>query len=118
MSKKKNTEALLNSLNSRNYLITVGEKIRQRREECGLSQQKLAEKTGLTIQCISYLELGNREPRALTLLKIALVLSCSTDYLLRDDPCIVDFVVFFSRMGKIDPDRIGELFEELERFIR
>ena len=28
------------------------------------------------------------------------------------------FVVFFSRMGKIDPDRIGELFEELERFIR
>lgn len=57
-------------------------KLKTRREELGLSQEKLAEKAGVTKQAISAYELGSRVPGAGVLALIADALNCSTDYLL------------------------------------
>lgn len=49
----------------------VSERIRHFREQAGLTQQELAEKTGLRQSHISRLEQGHHSPSALTLEKIA-----------------------------------------------
>ncbi len=52
------------------------------RQEKGLTQQRLADKLGLTAQAISKYETGGSLPEIDTLKAIATVLGCSTDYLL------------------------------------
>ena len=53
--------------------------LRQRR---GLTQQRLADKLGVTAQAVSKYETGQSLPDVQTLKSIAAVLGCTTDYLL------------------------------------
>ena len=102
----------------KNELRMIGRRIRNTRLERGLSQSELAAQVGVSEQCISYIERGTREPYALNLLKIAQELSCSTDYLLRGSIHSCDVFVFFSRLGRIDPERINDFFSAVEKFSR
>lgn len=52
-------------------LILLGQAIRTRREQLGLSQEKLAEQCGFDRTYISMLERGKRNPSLLNLLKLA-----------------------------------------------
>ena len=52
-------------------LIPLAEAIRRRREELGLSQEKLADRCGFDRTYISMLERGRRNPAFLNLLKLA-----------------------------------------------
>ena len=58
------------------------ERLAMLRQERGLTQQRLADKLGLTAQAISKYEKGISLPEVDTLKSIATVLDCSTDYLL------------------------------------
>lgn len=61
----------------------IGEVIRKKRVEYGLSQQKLAEKSGININTISNLERGcGSKPSLVTLVKIADYFDISIDYLI------------------------------------
>jgi transcriptional regulator with XRE-family HTH domain len=60
----------------------VGPKIASRREQIGLSQEELADLSGLHRTAISLLELGKRAPRIVTLFVIAGVLEVSPSDLL------------------------------------
>jgi DNA-binding Xre family transcriptional regulator len=68
---------------------TLGGRLHYAREACNMSQQELAERSGLRFQNISRLETDRREHvRSDTLRRLAEALGCSTDYLvgLTDNP--------------------------------
>jgi len=63
--------------------MSLGERIRQRRERLGLSQQDLALKTRMRQNVISRLEHGDTpNPGADVLKRLATALRCSVDWLL------------------------------------
>jgi transcriptional regulator with XRE-family HTH domain len=59
-------------------LVTLGLNVRRRREELGLTQEKLAEKAELDQTYISGIERGLRNPGILNIAKLAKGLSMST----------------------------------------
>ena len=63
-------------------MVEFGEKLKQIREEKGLTQQSLAEKLYVTRQAVSRWECGARYPDLLTAKKIATILNTSLDELL------------------------------------
>lgn len=64
---------------------TVGERIREVREEMRMTQDRLADVTGLSKGFLSDVENNKRNIGAQNLLKIANVLGASVDYLLRGE---------------------------------
>ena len=62
--------------------MNLGQRIRQRRKELKLTEQELAEATGVTGQYISLIEVGNTVPSLATLIKLAEQLGSSTDFLI------------------------------------
>lgn len=62
--------------------MTIGERIKQRREELGLSQSGLARRTRLTPAAIWQYEHGDRSPSSEALAELARALKVSADYLL------------------------------------
>lgn len=62
--------------------VTVGDRIKCRRNELGWTQEVLAEKAGISKSFLSDLENGKRSVGADTLLSISRVLSLSLDYLM------------------------------------
>lgn len=63
-------------------MVEFGEKVKQIREERGMTQQTLAEKLYVTRQAVSRWERGARYPELLTAKKIARILDVSLDELL------------------------------------
>ena len=60
----------------------IGTRMRQKREEAGLSQKGLAEKVGISPAAINQFEKGEKKPSSPVLATIAEELGVSTDYLL------------------------------------
>ncbi|MDR1754094.1 MAG: helix-turn-helix domain-containing protein [Eubacterium sp.] len=65
--------------------LRIGENIKRLREEAGLTQKQLAEKTGIKINRIRKIELCQMALHAGVVQKIALALNCSTDRVLMMD---------------------------------
>ncbi len=66
--------------------MTIGEKIRARRQELGLSQEKLAKTVGISQPTLSDIETGDTEwPRGNNIAPLADALQVTTDYLLREE---------------------------------
>lgn len=63
---------------------SLGLKIRKVRNEKGLTQEELAEKSGLSAPYIGIIERADKVPSIETLVKIASTLDISIDYLLSD----------------------------------
>lgn len=64
---------------------TIGSKIRKRRIECKISQEKLAELCDVGTTHISHIETGNCIPSLKVFIAILNALSCSADELLCDE---------------------------------
>lgn len=64
------------------YLEMIGKRIRATRESCGLTQDQLAAKAGMSKTGLWQIETGKSEPGVCTLLAIATVLEVSMDFLL------------------------------------
>lgn len=60
----------------------IGERIRQCREECKISQKQLARAIGITDKTISHIENGRTMPSIQTLLSIAKAVNSSPDFIL------------------------------------
>lgn len=61
------------------------QKVKETREEIGLSQGALAKKVGISQRSVTAYETGTARPRGLTARKLARALNVSLDYLLNDD---------------------------------
>ena len=66
-------------------MASVGDRIREIREELGLTLEKLADKTGISKGFLSDVETGKRDISSEYLLKIADAVGASLDYLLRGE---------------------------------
>lgn len=69
--------------------MTIGQRLKQRREACGLTQHELAKRSGTTQATIARIETGETaSPRTSNLVALARALSTSSDYLSgeADDP--------------------------------
>lgn len=86
----------------------VGERMRHRRQQLGLSQGALGEAVGLTFQQIQKYERGKNRVSAGKLVKIAEVLQIAPASLLPDTPISVDGEL--SAAGY----RAGRMFDEIE----
>ena len=64
----------------------IGQRIRRYRKACGLSQEALAEKTGVSATHMSHIKTGNTKLSLPVLVNIAEALSVQTDALLYDTP--------------------------------
>lgn len=66
--------------------MTIGQKVRAKRLELGLTQEQLRDLTGLHQTHISDIEIGDvQSPTGDTIVKLADALQVTTDYLLRDE---------------------------------
>lgn len=61
---------------------TIGDRIKQLRDEAGLSQMELSEKIGLSQSAIARYELNKTEPKASDIIKLSEFFGVSADYLL------------------------------------
>lgn len=59
----------------------IGRNIRMRREACGLDQNELAERVGISQAMVSYIEAGRKLPSVPLLADIAKALHCTMDEL-------------------------------------
>ncbi len=87
-------------------LKKTGQRIMERRKEMGLTQEQLAEKCDLTTQAVSYFESGKRNMRQDSLMKLALGLGVSTDYLLTGDIISKDKLLLSEKLDKLTPKEI------------
>ena len=69
--------------------MTIGERIRERRQELGLTQDELAKTLDVTPQHISAIETDKRAPSLDFLVRLAKMLKVTTDYLLSGEEAIV-----------------------------
>ncbi len=65
-----------------NYIMNIGEVIKELRLERDLSQQKLAEAIGVSQKAIDYWERGVNEPKASYVARLADFFEVTSDYLL------------------------------------
>lgn len=65
--------------------MTLGNRIRSRREELGLNQIELAKKTRLTQATISRIESDKLIPKATTLIVLAITLDLAPNEFLKDE---------------------------------
>ena len=93
------------------------ERLRELREELGLTQKEVAEGSLLSPQCISQLEAGTRNPTGSTLISLANFFACSVDYLLCRTNDYEDFFhadhSFISHPLSFDELHLVEIFRDL-----
>ena len=63
-----------------NY-IRIGQRVRRKRRELGLTQERLAEQVSLSTSFIGFIERGEKVPSLDTMVKLADVLDMTLDYL-------------------------------------
>ena len=73
--------------------MTLGEKIKEARKQCGLSQEQLAEKMAVSRSAVAKWEANNGLPDVDNLKSLAQLLSVSVDYLLDDGEVIDELVM-------------------------
>ncbi|MBR6321414.1 MAG: helix-turn-helix transcriptional regulator [Lachnospiraceae bacterium] len=97
------------------FLYDLGKRIHDLRKGAGMTQQELADRIGVSFQCISYAERGEREPKSTNLLKIANVLHVSTDYLLTGKLSVGDYVVISDKIKKVKLDHLQIMVKLIDR---
>ena len=61
--------------------MSIGSRIKERREQLGMTQRQLADKLGVTPRAYYSYECGDRDPSTLSLAKMAIFFGVSADYL-------------------------------------
>jgi transcriptional regulator with XRE-family HTH domain len=80
----------------------MGVRISERRKELNLTQEKLAEKMGVSLQTVSCIELGKKAIRPENLANLCLHLNISADYVLygkRNEQQMIDIVSKLSTLS-------------------
>ncbi len=92
-------------------MASVGDRIREIREELGLTLDKLAGKTGISKGFLSDVETGRRDISSEYLLKIADAMGASLDYLLRGE----NLASISTRLKPVEiPSELSEAAQQLK----
>ncbi len=98
----------------------VGQRIRQYRKKSGLSQEKLAEKTGLSVIAISNIERGVNYPAFEHFISIANALNVSADMLMIDvvdNACMQEASKLSDRLSKVNPNKRQQILAVVEMML-
>lgn len=87
----------------------IGQRIRRYRKACGLSQEALAGRVGISVTHMSHIETGNTKLSLPVLTKIAEELSVSTDALLNNTPKPDKAALSAEVQGILDSFEVDEL---------
>lgn len=87
----------------------IGQRVRRYRKACGLSQEALAERVGISTTHMSHIETGNTKLSLPVLAALAQALSVKTDALLADENAL-DRVELSAEVGNVldtfEPDEL------------
>ncbi len=73
-----------------NYLVEMGERISLKRKEKQITQERLAEIVGVSLQTVSNIECGKKAARPENIAKICIALDITADYVLLGKKSEVD----------------------------
>ena len=73
-------------------LSEIGKRVKQARQEKGMSQMELAEAVGISASFLSNIEVGRQSMNIKTLIAISDTLDVSTDWILRNDTRAATYV--------------------------
>jgi transcriptional regulator with XRE-family HTH domain len=90
-------------------MATVGERIKEIRDRLRLTQDELAERSGISKGFLSDVENDKRNPSSEYLLRIANALGASVDYLLKGEDASADMAA-----PVVIPHELAQLAEELK----
>lgn len=103
-------------MNSNNFLSNMGTRISERRKELCLTQEKLAEKMGVSLQTISCIELGKKAIRPENLANLCLHLEVSADYVLYGKRSELQMNEIFSKLSTLSTEEYS-IVENLVTFL-
>ena len=63
--------------------ISIGQRIKQRRKELGLTQIMIRDQAGISSGNLSCIERGDKLPSAQTIIRLSEILQCTTDWILK-----------------------------------
>lgn len=98
------------------FLVSMGIRIAQRRKEMQLTQERLAEKMGVSLQTISSIELGKKAIRPENLANLCKHLNVTADYVLygkRSEQQMNDTLMKLSTLNSEQYNTIQKLIEML-----
>lgn len=98
-------------------LKQVGYRILSRRKQLRMTQEKLAEKAGITPQTVSSAELGKKALRPENIIRISSALGISTDYLLLGEINAYDHSTLISKISNLSPIHYQHLEDIINSFI-
>ena len=92
-----------------------GERVREQRVAEKLTQEKLAEKAGISFAFVGHIERGTRKCSVDTLVKLARALNTTPNYLLRDS-LELDLLPRDQKISRKDQKVLGELYQILQDY--
>lgn len=103
---------------------SIGKRIKQRRQELGLSQIELAYQINISPGNLSKLEAGSSLPSSQALIKLSEALDCSTDWLLLGNtepladasPLLEEYIKLFDLLEQNNQEEIVEIIKIKLRF--
>ena len=95
----------------------LGPVLRRLRLENGLSQEELAERSGITPQTVSSAELGKKALRPENIIKLCNALDISTDYLLQGTVNQQDSSSLMIKMSVLTPVQYRHLEDIINSYI-
>ena len=104
--------------NSNEFLKEMGTRILIKRKQLNLSQDKLAEKAGISSQVVSSAERGAKAVRPENLLKISMALGVSADYLLSGNVIDKDCFALSKNLEDLTPQQVSIINEIVEKCIK
>jgi XRE family aerobic/anaerobic benzoate catabolism transcriptional regulator len=105
---------------SATYLKRLGQRIRGRRAQRGMTRRSLAHDSGVSLRFLAHLEGGSGNPSVLVLRQIASALSLPVEELVRDGgPRPVDHALILQTLDRLADEELSEVLRLLtERFSR
>ena len=99
-------------------LKDIGTRIKNKRKELNMTQEKLAELMDVSIQMISNLEQGKKAIRPENIVKICNVLNVSSDYILRGQYSEHETSKIFQKFNMLTSEKkrlLEDLIDELSK---
>ena len=99
------------------FLGEMGKRISMRRKQLGLTQEKLAERAGLTSQTISTAETGTKALRPWNIVKLCSAMEISADYLLFGKTSDTDLGIISQKVSALSPEQYRHLENIINSFL-
>ncbi|MBD5089260.1 MAG: helix-turn-helix domain-containing protein [Clostridiales bacterium] len=92
-------------------MCSIGERIKNRRKELGLTQPRIKELTGISSGTMSDIENGKTLPAAPSLIKLSQVLACTIDWILTGDSPISEQI----SLSDVREDELVSCFQKMSK---